>query len=288
VTSNPATVKVSGPTQITTQPTAGTACEGNSVTLSVAANGAALTYRWEQSQDNGRTWTTVGGSSPSLTVIASRTTLYRVTVFGGGGCNDTVVSQVATMTVNRVPQDVPLETPTYASAGRQVYLQVSDSGPAYDKVTWTLGSQTATGRSVVLQVPAEPGNYTVTVVATLGPCQSVTAWTLGAVSKGNGDINQSGVIDGDDFARMQVFYGTKAGDRGFDAALDLNGDGVIDALDQALLVAGYGNSVAGQVASLSSSDVMPGTWDEDGKVAILPANYSWSIEDEFKRKRNAA
>jgi hypothetical protein len=288
VTSNPATVKVSGPTQITTQPTAGTACEGNSVTLSVAANGAALTYRWEQSQDNGRTWTTVGGSSPSLTVIASRTTLYRVTVFGGGGCNDTVVSQVATMTVNRVPQDVPLETPTYASAGRQVYLQVSDSGPAYDKVTWTLGSQTATGRSVVLQVPAEPGNYTVTVVATLGPCQSVTAWTLGAVSKGNGDINQSGVIDGDDFARMQVFYGTKAGDRGFDAALDLNGDGVIDALDQALLVAGYGNSVAGQVASISSSDVMPGTWDEDGKVAILPANYSWSIEDEFKRKRNAA
>jgi hypothetical protein len=233
-------VKVSGPTTIQSQPVSTTACEGAAVNFSVQASGAALSYQWQRSEDGGTTWSAVGSSQPTLSVIATKRALFRVIVYGGGGCSDQVISSSATLDVTSLPQDVPLEAPIYASAGRQVWLQVAASGPSYDTVTWTMGSQVLTGPSVVLQVPAQPGTYKVVVTAAKNGCQSVTSWNLDVATRGNGDGTQDGAIDGRDFARFEAAFGTKAGERGFDAVFDLNGDGVIDQADEDLFWTAYG------------------------------------------------
>ena len=279
VISQSAQVKVSGPTVIQSQPQAATACEGAAVTFAVQASGAALSYQWQRSEDGGTTWSAVGSSQSTLSVIATKHAQFRVIVYGGGGCNDQVISTSATLNVTSLPQDVPLEAPIYASSGRQVWLQVAANGPSYDAVMWTMGSQALTGSSVVLQVPAQPGTYKVIVTAAKNGCQSVTSWNLDVATRGNGDSNQDGALDGRDFTRFEATFGTKAGERGFDAVFDLNGDGVIDEADEDLFWSGYGAA-----AKPATTSTVGGT---------LSANYGQyppeAVEsDEPRRRMNAA
>jgi hypothetical protein len=46
-----------------------------------------------------------------------------------------------------------------------------------------------------------------------------------------GDVNRDGVVNCLDLAAIRAALGLRAGDAGYQAALDLNGDGVIDILD---------------------------------------------------------
>ena len=50
-----------------------------------------------------------------------------------------------------------------------------------------------------------------------------------------GDLNRDGSVDRDDLAVLQGAYGTGSGDSGYAAEIDLNGDGVINYLDLAML-----------------------------------------------------
>jgi hypothetical protein len=247
---NTVTLTVAGATQITKQPQGLTACQGSSASLSVGATGAALTYAWVASTDQ-VTWTPTGGNTATITVIAAQTMSYRVTVLGGGGCADQVVSAVATVKVLDIPQQVPLSTPTYARTGSPAYISVAEDGPSYDSVTWTFQGQTYQGNSVVLQMPGQAGTYPLLVSANANGCQSVTNWNLAVEDQGNGDVCQLGVIDARDFGRFMAAFGTKAGDAKFDEALDLNGDGVIDEKDLLLFWNEFGAAV--QTGSTSSS-----------------------------------
>ena len=247
--STPVTVTVAGPTAIVTQPVSSTVCKGSSVAVSVGATGASVTYAWVSSTDQ-QTWIPMSATTASVSVIATQTTYYRVTVMGGGGCNDQVISTVATVTVQDVPQQVPLVVPTFTLAGHLAYVSVDPNGPAYSTVTWTFQGQTFVGNSVVLTMPTSAGSYHLLVSGVSGTCSSSTLWNLAVVTKGNGDDDQTGVLDGGDFARLEACFGSKAGDPNYDAALDLNGDGLIDAADEAIFVTLYGTSV---VSSGSSS-----------------------------------
>jgi hypothetical protein len=266
VYSNVVAVKVSGPTQITQQPTGTTTCQGTGLSLQVQATGAALSYAWQESTDK-VSWAPVGGNSPLLAVIATATKYYRVTVTGGGGCNDSVISDVAQVTVQAIPQEVPLDVPTFALVGNSAYLAVAAGGPTYDTVTWNFQGQTYTGTSVVVPMPTSPGIYTLTVTGTVGTCTSSTIWRISVIAKGGGDANQDGRIDGADFARIMASFGLKAGQSGYDASLDMNGDGVIDQSDVDLLSASYGQSVV--QGSIARAPQDPGTGSGTSPMADL-------------------
>ncbi len=78
---------------ITAQPQSTEYCSGSSATLSVTATGTSLSYRWESSID--RSFWTIVGNTPALTIAPSSTTYYRVTV--SNACN-AVVSNVVSVT----------------------------------------------------------------------------------------------------------------------------------------------------------------------------------------------
>jgi len=76
---------VQAPTMLT-QPLNQSASAGNTATFNTAASGANMTIKWEQSYDNGTTWTTVSGGSGGTSIAYTTTattnamdgTLYHV------------------------------------------------------------------------------------------------------------------------------------------------------------------------------------------------------------------
>ncbi|MBX2903562.1 MAG: immunoglobulin domain-containing protein [Chitinophagales bacterium] len=93
-TSNAATIVVNPTTAITTQPVTQTACVGSSVTFSVVATGANLTYQWKKNNVN------ISGATSASYNIASAAAgdagSYTVVVSGTCG---SVTSSAATLTI---------------------------------------------------------------------------------------------------------------------------------------------------------------------------------------------
>lgn len=92
---------VNAPT-IGTQPVSQTVTAGQSASFTVAASGDSLTYKWQQSTDNGQNWTDIdGATNATYTAEATSTdmsgTQYRCVVSNSAG---SVTSEVATLTVN--------------------------------------------------------------------------------------------------------------------------------------------------------------------------------------------
>ncbi len=95
---------------ITAQPTGQTVTEGGNVKFSVTASDAQ-TYQWQQSTDNGSSWTDINSATEASYTISSTTTSmdgyqYRCVVTGSGGVS--VISQAATLTVQAKPASVPV------------------------------------------------------------------------------------------------------------------------------------------------------------------------------------
>ncbi|SEG49482.1 PKD-like domain-containing protein, partial [Flavobacterium urumqiense] len=90
-------------TIITSQPTSTTICVGSSVTTTVAANGANLTYQW-QINTSGNNYANISGETNSALNFVSVTTLnaakYKCIITGSCG---TLTSNIITLTVNPVP-----------------------------------------------------------------------------------------------------------------------------------------------------------------------------------------
>ena len=96
ITINPATLS------ITTQPSSQSVTEGNPAAFSVTATGSGtLNYQWQQSTNNGSTWTDISGATSATYTIENTTTgmngyQYRCAVTGNGS---SVTSNAATLTV---------------------------------------------------------------------------------------------------------------------------------------------------------------------------------------------
>lgn len=130
---NAATLTVSTPPAITTQPTDVAVCT-TSATLNVVASGTGLTYQWQVSTDGGTTFTNIAGAtSPSLALnnltAAMATWKYRVTV-SGGTCG-TVTSNSVIVRVGSNPSVVLTPAPvstTNPSRPTELYTTISPAG----------------------------------------------------------------------------------------------------------------------------------------------------------------
>ena len=58
-----------------------------------------------------------------------------------------------------------------------------------------------------------------------------TAWTYLLTANGSGDVNGDGVVDCKDLAIVKASFGKRAGQPGFDPRADVNADGVVDMKD---------------------------------------------------------
>ena len=167
-------VTVNAPaTTITTQPSNVTVTEGETATFSVAATGGGtLTYQWQQSTDNGSTWTDISGAtSSSYTTQAATMDMngyqYRCKVTGTGGA---ATSDAATLTVSPKQYTVTVQTDgngtasastTAAAAGTEITLTATpDSGYHFER--WEVVSGTITIQNDKFIMPAE--NVTVKAV----------------------------------------------------------------------------------------------------------------------------
>ena len=98
---------------ITEQPYDYTVTEGEDATFTVEASAwsETLTYQWQQSTDNGSSWTNIESeTNASYTINSTNTSMngyqYRCVVTGSGGVS--VISQTATLTVQAKPASVPV------------------------------------------------------------------------------------------------------------------------------------------------------------------------------------
>ena len=109
------TGSLSGGSMVTTpsisaQPTGQTVTEGSAAEFSVTASDAQ-TYQWQQSTDNGSSWTDISGAtSADYTTETTTTSMdgyqYRCVVKSASGVS--VISQAATLTVQAKPASVPV------------------------------------------------------------------------------------------------------------------------------------------------------------------------------------
>ncbi len=160
---------------ITEQPYDYTVTEGEDATFTVEASAGSetLTYQWQQSTDNGSSWTNIESeTNASYTINSTNTSMngyqYRCVVTGSGGVS--VISQTATLTVQAKPASVPV---TGVKLNKDsLTLQEKDS----DTLTATVEPADATNQDVIWKSSD-------TSIATVSEDGTVTA-----ISAGNATI----------------------------------------------------------------------------------------------------
>ena len=135
---------VKAPT-IDTQPVSQTVTAGNTATFTVAASGERLTYQWQQSADNGLSWTDIdGATSATYTIAATSTdmsgTQYRCVVSNSAG---SVTSNAVTLTVNAATVPVngvslnKSELSLFTGESETLTATVTPNDATNQNVTWS-------------------------------------------------------------------------------------------------------------------------------------------------------
>src|SRR5664280_3295812 len=121
-------------------------------------------------------------------------------------------------------------------------LEVEVDGTGWQPAAASVGglqvgfSQTTGDTSYALFTFDAPGPY----VIEFAPASGATAAAFSYKITLAGDINGDGIVDGTDQALLNAALGTHAGDPGFLAVADWNHDGVIDAKDGVYIDASFG------------------------------------------------
>jgi len=173
---------------ITAQPTGQTVTEGSAAEFSVTASDAQ-TYQWQQSTDNGSSWTDISGAtSADYTTETTTTSMdgyqYRCVVKSASGVS--VISQAATLTVQAKPASVPvtdvsLDKDTlslYTGDTASLTATVEPDNATNQNVTWSSdnadvatvdnGTVTAVGAGeATITVTTEDGSKTATCTVTV-------------------------------------------------------------------------------------------------------------------------
>lgn len=154
---------------ISVQPASQTVDQGQSVTFSVTASGAApLTYQWRR---NVVAITGATASSLTLTnVQAANGGVYSVTVTNASG---SVTSNGATLTVNTVPTFTSQPRSQVALAGSTVTLSVTPAGGTSFNYQWrkngvAIAGATNSTLTLTAVTTADAGNYDVVVSNSVG------------------------------------------------------------------------------------------------------------------------
>jgi len=135
VTSNTATLTVNTLPVIVTQPTATSACAGNTATFSVGATGSGLTYQWQVNTGTGYVDLTNSGpysnvNTSTLSIVAAATMngyLFRCIIVGTCPPNDTTVA--VALSINTAPNITTQPPTTFAGcAGGSTTVGVAATG----------------------------------------------------------------------------------------------------------------------------------------------------------------
>lgn len=157
VNSNAATLTISVPVSITSQPASVSVCQLSNHTFNVVTTGTVSSYQWQISIDNGATYTNIAGATNAalpLSIVMLGQNGYRYRVIATGSCGP-VTSNAAILTVNALPDfnltNIPvtlcLSDPAYtltASAGGGVWSGQGVSGNTISPASAGLGTKTVT------------------------------------------------------------------------------------------------------------------------------------------------
>jgi uncharacterized protein (TIGR03437 family) len=163
LTSTAATLTINAATTISTQPANQAVCPGGSASFSVAAAGAGiLSYQWRK---NGVALSGATNSSFNINgVTAADAGNYDVAITGGCG---TVTSNVATLTINALPELPAINAPASVCANS---TNNQASGPAgASGYEWTISNGTITSGATAQTVnytAGATGNVTLTLRVT--------------------------------------------------------------------------------------------------------------------------
>src|SRR6202040_3149344 len=112
VTSSAATLNFNTVPSISVGPSSSTICPNNNTSFSVTASGTNVTYQWQESQNNGSTWSSltntgvysnVTTTAMNLTAAPNTMNTYQYRCVVSGTCNPAVTSSAATLNFNTVP-----------------------------------------------------------------------------------------------------------------------------------------------------------------------------------------
>jgi hypothetical protein len=196
-TSTAATLTVSDPAAITSQPAAQVLCAGGNASFTVAASGSANTYQWQVSTDGGATFSDISGAtSATLTISNAAASLnnnqYHVVI---SSCNPTpVTSSNVTLTVNSEASIVSQPVNTSACEGGNASFSATVSGTTltYQWQISTDGGVTFTDISGAIAatlsltgVTASMNNNSYRVIVTSTACAGTVTSTAAVLSVNN-------------------------------------------------------------------------------------------------------
>ena len=180
------TGKIETTPTIDTPPTNQSVTAGNTATFTVAASGENLSYQWQQSTDNGQSWTDISGANAATYTTAATTTSmngyqYRCVVSNSAG---SVTSDAATLTVNAATVSVtgvtlePTSLSLFTGNTATLTATVEPDNATNKNVTWSSnnanvatvqnGTVTAVGAGeATITVQTQDGNHTATCIVTV-------------------------------------------------------------------------------------------------------------------------
>lgn len=169
INSSPATLTISVPVSITTQPASTSACAGGTINLSVTTTGTVSSYQWQVSTDGGATYLNITGATSAAfsvpAMIAQSGYYFRVIVTGSCG---PVNSNAAIVTVNPLPSFTLALPAAVCIADPAFALTASVAGGVWSGT----GVSGITFNPSIAGLGLKPVTYTVT---SLGCSKAITA-----------------------------------------------------------------------------------------------------------------
>ena len=174
---------------ITTQPVNVTVCEGGNATFTGAAIGQNLTYQWQESTNNGVTWTDIvsggiysGVNSSSLVIngvtIGMNGYQYRLVVNSLCG---SATTNAAILYIKPLPTAVVSSPDAHICLGQSASIVINFTGTAPWTITYIENNGTT---STTHTITTSSNPYTITVSPT-----TTTSYTITNVSDGNSCSN---------------------------------------------------------------------------------------------------
>ncbi|MEI6592594.1 MAG: proprotein convertase P-domain-containing protein [Holophagaceae bacterium] len=195
----------------------------------IISAGSSTTLAWaianstSQSIDNGPGAVAAAGS---VSVTPSATTTYSLTAQGPGG----PVTRTVTITVVALPSITTFSvTPTIILPNRSATLLATFSG-GIGGISPGVGA-VVSGSQTLTPLLSASATYTLVVTNAAGDAVSATA-TVTVSPSLNFDLNADGIADLRDLLAFAKYFGSST------ALADFNGDGQVDDLDLAILMAG--------------------------------------------------
>lgn len=175
------------------------------ITSATAGTGSGtLSYRWEQSTDNGTTWTTVSGANaatyaPGNLTVTTQFRRYTVATLNGNSC-ESVPTSVITKTVHQLPVFTVAGSNTSVNTDAGLPTAVVNytvTATAATPVTLTYamtGATTASGSGTGSGSAFGIGTTTVTVTATTNCGTNTSTFTVEVIDNENPVITAGGDV----------------------------------------------------------------------------------------------